>query len=229
MEKKEESVLEGKKVLIADDEPDVLETLEELLSMCKVVKASTFEEGKKQLETQSFDFAILDIMGIDGYKLLDIAVDKDITALMLTAHALTPQDTVRSFKGGAASYVPKDEISRVQLGQTARIVDDKSGFAVTGTVAEIKPDAEPHSRTFLTKIRFDNPERRFRPGMFARAVLDLETRDQALVLPKDCLKPVAGGLGVFVIRDRMKIRRIAWNFELAFFGWIHWVGQIQNV
>jgi DNA-binding NtrC family response regulator len=113
MEKRDESVLKGKKVLIADDEPDVLETLEELLSMCKVVKASTFEEGKKQLETQGFDFAILDIMGIDGYKLLDIAVDKDITALMLTAHALTPQDTVRSFKGGAASYVPKDEINNI--------------------------------------------------------------------------------------------------------------------
>jgi DNA-binding NtrC family response regulator len=113
MEKKDESVLEGKKVLISDDEPDVLETLEELLSMCKVVKASTFEESKKQLETQSFDFAILDIMGINGYKLLEIAADKDISVVMLTAHALTPQDTVRSFKGGAASYVPKDEINNI--------------------------------------------------------------------------------------------------------------------
>jgi len=90
MEKKEESVLEGKKVLIADDEPDVLETLEELLSMCEVVKASTFEEAEKQLESRYFDFAILDIMGIDGYKLLEIAAGKNITVVMLTAHALTP-------------------------------------------------------------------------------------------------------------------------------------------
>jgi len=113
MEKKDESVLNGKKVLIADDEPDVLETLEELLSMCVVVKASSFEEARKQLETQSFDFAILDIMGIDGYKLLEIAAGRNITAVMLTAHALTPEDTVRSFKEGAASYVPKDEITHI--------------------------------------------------------------------------------------------------------------------
>jgi DNA-binding NtrC family response regulator len=113
MEKRDESELKGKKVLIADDEPDVLETLEELLSMCKVVKAATFEEAKRQLETQTFDFAILDIMGINGYKLLEIAVEKKTTVVMLTAHALTPQDTVRSFKGGAASYVPKDEINNI--------------------------------------------------------------------------------------------------------------------
>ncbi|RJR42983.1 MAG: response regulator [Desulfobacteraceae bacterium] len=124
MEKKDESVLNGKRVLIADDEPDVLETLEELLSMCVVVKASSFEEARKQLETGSFDFAVLDIMGINGYKLLEIAADRNITAVMLTAHALTPEDTVRSFKEGAASYVPKDEINNITT-YLADIVDAK--------------------------------------------------------------------------------------------------------
>lgn len=105
-----DKALEGKKILVADDEPDVLDTLEDLLSVCEVVKASTFEEAKKQLETGSFDFVILDIMGVNGYALLDIATEKKITAVMLTAHALSPEDTVKSFRGGAASYVPKDKI-----------------------------------------------------------------------------------------------------------------------
>jgi DNA-binding NtrC family response regulator len=108
-----EKMLEGIKVLIVDDEPDVLDTMEELLSVCRVVKASTFDEAKKLLESRSFDFAILDIMGVNGYELLDIAVGKKITAVMLTAHALSPQDTVKSFKGGAASYVPKDKMAEV--------------------------------------------------------------------------------------------------------------------
>ena len=42
-------LLEGKRVLIVDDEPDVLESLIELLSMCDVVTASTFEEAKELL------------------------------------------------------------------------------------------------------------------------------------------------------------------------------------
>ena len=107
------SLLDGKKILIVDDEADVLEVLEEFLSLCEVVKASTFEDAKKLLEVQDFDMAILDIMGVNGYALLDIARQKKVTAVMLTAHALTPDNVVRSIKEGAASYIPKDEITNI--------------------------------------------------------------------------------------------------------------------
>jgi len=107
------SLLDGKKILIVDDEPDVLDTLEDLLSTCKVVKAGSFEEAKKELETQPFDMTVLDIMGVNGYELLEIAVKKKVLAVMLTAHALSPEDTMKSFKGGAAYYVPKDKIAEM--------------------------------------------------------------------------------------------------------------------
>jgi len=56
-----ESRLEGKKVLIVDDEPDILETLQELLDMCHLEKASSFSEAKALLENKPFVMAILDI------------------------------------------------------------------------------------------------------------------------------------------------------------------------
>jgi len=105
--------LAHKRVIIVDDEPDVLETLEELLPMCDVVKASSFGEAKDLLETQYFEIAILDIMGVDGYKLLEIANKKKVMAVMLTAHALSPEDTVKSYKEGAAYYVPKEKLSEI--------------------------------------------------------------------------------------------------------------------
>jgi len=98
------TLLDGKRVLIVDDEPDVLATLEDLLSMCDVVKASSFLEAKDLLTTQYFDLAILDIMGVDGYKLLEIAVERKVIAVMLTAHALSPEDTVKSF-GSSYEFV----------------------------------------------------------------------------------------------------------------------------
>lgn len=109
----DESVLAGKKILIVDDEPDVLDVLEELLSMCHVTKASSFDAARKLLESKNFDLAILDIMGVDGYKLLNIARKKNITTLMLTAHAFSPDNLVKSIKEGADSYLPKEEMNNI--------------------------------------------------------------------------------------------------------------------
>ncbi len=111
----DKNILKGKKILIVDDEPDILETLEELLDICHVVKATSFEEAREKLTTMPFDMAILDIMGVDGYRLLRIAHKKKMTTVMLTAHALSPEDTVKSFKQGAASYVPKDQIGHIEI------------------------------------------------------------------------------------------------------------------
>lgn len=106
-------LLEGKKILIVDDEPDVLDVLEEMLDMCQVVRASTFEEASRLMESQDFDMAILDIMGVDGYRLLNIAKRRRITAVMLTANALSPDNLVKSIKGGADSYLPKEEMAGI--------------------------------------------------------------------------------------------------------------------
>ena len=106
-------MLRGKRVLIVDDEQDVLDTLKDLLSVCEIKVATTFEEAKKLLETQSFDIAILDIMGVQGYRLLEIARDKKVMAVMLTANALSVADTAKSYKKGAASFIPKEEMVNI--------------------------------------------------------------------------------------------------------------------
>jgi len=111
----ENSLLAGKKILVVDDEADILEILEELLTMCEVVTAGTYEEAKVLLKSQDFDMAILDIMGVDGYGLLEIAKQRQIPAAMLTAHAFTPNNLVRSIRQGAVSYIPKEEISNIAV------------------------------------------------------------------------------------------------------------------
>ena len=106
-------MLRGKRVLIVDDEEDVLEFLIEILDMCKIDKALTFEEAKDLLENNHYHIAVLDIMGVRGYELLEIANKRNIPALMLTAHALSKDNLKKSFEKGASYYVPKDEISKI--------------------------------------------------------------------------------------------------------------------
>ena len=107
------SLLEGKEVLVVDDEPDVLETLKELLPMCHVTGAGSFKKAKELLETQHFDMAILDILGVDGYRLLKVANSRNVIAVILTAHALSPENVIKSYKEGAASYIPKEEMGNI--------------------------------------------------------------------------------------------------------------------
>ncbi len=113
--KKAEKIIKGKRVLIVDDEKDVIETLVELLGICKLDRAFSFEDGKQQLQSNDYDVVILDIMGVRGFDLLEIAKARKIPALMLTAHALTEESLNRSAKEGAAYFAPKDQIENIAI------------------------------------------------------------------------------------------------------------------
>ena len=106
-------ILLGKKVLIVDDEKDVLDSLIELLDLCKIDAATSFEEAKDFLERYDYDIVVLDIMGVKGFELLEIAKNRGIPSLMLTAHALSEESLKKSAEDGASYYVPKNEMDKI--------------------------------------------------------------------------------------------------------------------
>lgn len=124
-------ILKGKKLLIVDDEPDVTESLKELLGMCIIDTAAEFQTAQKLLNENNYDAAILDIMGVNGYDLLEIATKKGVPALMLTSHALSPDDFGKSIAGGAKAYIPKEKLSEIDVFLAdllkAQIGDEKPG------------------------------------------------------------------------------------------------------
>ncbi len=116
-------ILTGKKILIVDDEPDIIESIEEALDMCDLESASSYEEAEQLLMFKTYDVAVLDIMGVNGYGLLSIASGKGIPAVMLTAHALTADNFAKSMDGGACAYLPKDTIAEIDT-FIAEIIED---------------------------------------------------------------------------------------------------------
>ena len=59
MDQKE--IILGKRVLIVDDETDILDVLTELLDLCKIDTAASFDEAKGLLKRYYYDIVILNI------------------------------------------------------------------------------------------------------------------------------------------------------------------------
>ena len=106
-----QSFLEGKHILAVDDEPDILETIEELLEEAHVDTAGDYASASEKIKTKHYDLAVLDIMGVNGLKLLEEAVQRGIPTVMLTAHAISPETLMESIQKGAISYLPKETLA----------------------------------------------------------------------------------------------------------------------
>ena len=127
-----DNILKDKKILIVDDEVDVLESLEDILDECDIETASSYETAKDLLENNTYHAAILDIMGVRGFDLLEIAADKKIPALMLTAHGLNPDNLVGSIKLGAKSYIPKEKMSEIDIYLKEIFIAEEMGVEKSG-------------------------------------------------------------------------------------------------
>jgi DNA-binding response OmpR family regulator len=108
-----ESILNDKRILAVDDEPDVLDTLADLLEDFDGLifdRATDYETGYQLLRSWTYDAVILDIMGVRGFDLLNAAVHLGFPTVMLTAHAYSVQDLKRSVELGARAYIPKERM-----------------------------------------------------------------------------------------------------------------------
>jgi DNA-binding response OmpR family regulator len=112
-----ESSLNGKMILVVDDEPDILTVVRQEVLQCapdsKIEEASNYEKAAELLKTKNYDLVILDIMGVRGFDLLKIAVTCKFKVAMLTAHALSPEALKKSHDMGAMAYLPKDKLGEL--------------------------------------------------------------------------------------------------------------------
>jgi RND family efflux transporter MFP subunit len=97
-----------------------------------------------------------------------------------------------------ANLVERD-VRRVPVGTAARVeVDAFPGEQFKGRVSRVAPVFDPATRTAEMEVEVPNSAFRLKPGMYARVQLTVDTRANALTVPRSALVTLDGKNGVFV-------------------------------
>ncbi len=97
-----------------------------------------------------------------------------------------------------ANVVEKDLRVVTTGAPTAVQVDAFPGETFNGHVARVAPILDPTTRTAEIEIEVPNPTGRLKPGMYARMRLTVESRTDALIVPKVAIVDLREQRGVFV-------------------------------
>jgi len=111
--------------------------------------------------------------------------------------------------------VVENELAQLKVGAKAEIyVDAYRKQVFRGGLSCISPTVDPESRMADIEIQVDNKDHRLKPGMFARASLIVQRRDNVLLLPKDSLLRESGPARVFVHdKGRASLREVMLGLE----------------
>jgi RND family efflux transporter MFP subunit len=97
-----------------------------------------------------------------------------------------------------ANLVERD-MRRVPVGTAANVeVDAYPGETFKGRVSRVAPVFDPATRTAEIEIEVPNVGYRLKPGMYSRVQLTINTRNDALTVPRNALVDVGGKAGVFI-------------------------------
>jgi RND family efflux transporter MFP subunit len=97
-----------------------------------------------------------------------------------------------------ANLIEKDT-KRVPAGTSAAVeVDAFPGEKFKGRVSRVAPVFDPATRTAEMEIEIPNSGYRLKPGMYARVLLTVGSKENALTVPRTAVIEVNGQPGVFV-------------------------------
>lgn len=104
--------------------------------------------------------------------------------------------------------LPERHAGRIETGQsvdlTVTAYPERTFHAVTTFVS---PSVSDDTRDFLVKARLDNSDALLKPGTFATAVLTVDRREDALVVPEEALIATREGYIVFRVDDDGRAQR----------------------
>ena len=144
------------KILIADDDAEMLETLSSMLEAegYTVIRAENGEEAVAQLDQHAFDLLLVDLKmpGMDGMQVVAAARARqpDIAVIVLTGHG-SLDSAIEGLHHGIFDYLlkttePPKVIERVKAALTARAVPGRASRVSRGSASSSSPGVSAENR-----------------------------------------------------------------------------------
>jgi len=116
------------------------------------------------------------------------------TAALLT---LMDFDTVR-----VQVAIPEPEVPFVKEGLPAKVtVEELKGKTFDATITRYSHALDDSTKTMLAEIEVPNEKHELRPGMYATAIISVEQKDKAFLIPADALVIEKARNSVFTVVD----------------------------
>jgi len=111
------STQNGKRILAVDDDPDLLEVLEEEILAAhpdfKVEKVHKFWQAVEKMTCITYDAVILDVTSSYGFKLLQLAQSRHLRVGLLTTYPILPEHPRLPAQMAARAFLPKERLGDV--------------------------------------------------------------------------------------------------------------------
>ena len=104
--------------------------------------------------------------------------------------------------------LPGKEMGRIERDQNVGVHNySQDKQKLEGKVTQISPALDPTSRMFKIKIEAANPELMLKPGMFVRADIIVQEKEDVIVIPKDIILDRRGRKTVYVVQRGIALER----------------------
>jgi len=107
-------------------------------------------------------------------------------------------------------HLTERDSARVAVGHTVEVrVTPYPDEVFRATVHVVSPRIDPTTRTLRVKALVENPDRKLRPGLFARTDLGVAVRERVAMVPESAVLQRSDGAVVFVVREGNRAERRA--------------------
>lgn len=105
--------------------------------------------------------------------------------------------------------LPENTMNEIKIGQGVQITNySVPDDTLSGKITEISPAIDISTRTYLAKVRFNNPNLLIRPGMFVKTLIKVKQKNDIITIPKEIIISDQRGKRVFVVEENTAFERI---------------------